>query len=159
MRIPIVKNVYHASIARIVLIFIVALLIPVLSYSIYQYAQSNQNEDLLKSIYARQLQTLLFSVNQTIYDRFNTSIVDLSAALQRVHSQDWNNALLKDISVEEGVMATVVRTGEEKVIYYGYRDDAGRYKGQCVAKMEQIIKERHPDITRVMKRARNENYI
>jgi two-component system phosphate regulon sensor histidine kinase PhoR len=150
---------YRASIAKMVLIFIVALLIPILSYTIYQYMQSNENEDLLKSIYSRQLQTILFSINQKSDDMFKSLTVDLSATLQATDREAWHNAMLKDLTLQPGIIATVVRTGVEKVIFYGYRDDAGRFKGQCVMNMEQLLQERNAEITLMRKHARDERYI
>jgi two-component system phosphate regulon sensor histidine kinase PhoR len=150
---------YQASIAKIIIIFVVALLIPILSFTIYQYMQSNENEDLLKSIYSRQLETLLFSINQKSYDIFKSLTIDLSATLQASDPESWHNVMLKDLTVQPGIIATVVRTGEAKVIYFGYRDDAGRFKAQCVMKMEELLRERHVEFERMVKRASEERYI
>jgi len=50
----------------------VALLLPLLSYTIYQWSERNKDEALIQRIYDRQLNTILFSVNQYCWDKFET---------------------------------------------------------------------------------------
>ncbi|MFC1569588.1 sensor histidine kinase [bacterium] len=47
-----------------------ALLLPLLSYTIYQWSERNRDEALIQQIYDRQLNTILFSVNQYCWDKF-----------------------------------------------------------------------------------------
>jgi len=49
-----------------------ALLLPLLSYTIYQWSERNKDEALIQQIYDRQLNTILFSVNQYCWDKFAT---------------------------------------------------------------------------------------
>ena len=49
-----------------------ALLLPLLSYTIYQWSERNKDEALIQQIYDRQLNTILFSVNQYCWDKFET---------------------------------------------------------------------------------------
>jgi two-component system phosphate regulon sensor histidine kinase PhoR len=50
----------------------IALLLPLLSYTIYQWTERNKDEALIQQIYDRQLNTILFSVNQYCWDKFET---------------------------------------------------------------------------------------
>ncbi len=68
----------RTPISRISVIVAVALVIPLATYTIYQLAQSGENERLLRSIYQRQLDSILFSVNQYCWDRFNTWASELA---------------------------------------------------------------------------------
>lgn len=56
---------------KIVLVIILALFVPILTYTVYQFAESDENEQLIKSIYDRQLESILFSVNQYCWDIFS----------------------------------------------------------------------------------------
>jgi two-component system phosphate regulon sensor histidine kinase PhoR len=49
-----------------------ALLLPLLSYTIYQWSERDKDEALILQIYDRQLNTILFSVNQYCWDKFET---------------------------------------------------------------------------------------
>ncbi|MBN1781416.1 hypothetical protein JW948_09845 [bacterium] len=49
-----------------------ALLVPLLSYTVYQWTERNRDEALILQIYDRQLNTILFSVNQYCWDKFET---------------------------------------------------------------------------------------
>ncbi|MBN2103776.1 hypothetical protein JW835_07025 [bacterium] len=47
-----------------------ALFLPLFSYTIYQWSERNKDEALINEIYERQLNTILFSVNQYCWDKF-----------------------------------------------------------------------------------------
>ncbi len=61
-----------SSRGRIILIVIVGLLIPIGSFSVYQLARQKRDEKLIRSIYERQLSSILFSVNQHSWDVFES---------------------------------------------------------------------------------------
>ncbi|MBD3378437.1 GHKL domain-containing protein [candidate division KSB1 bacterium] len=62
---------------KILFTIIIAVLVPVLSYTAFQFFQTNKNEELIKSIYDRQLNTILFSVNQHCWDILNSWIAEI----------------------------------------------------------------------------------
>ncbi len=59
-----------SPITKIVFTTVIALLVPIFTYTIFQFVQSDKNEELIKSIYDRQLGSILFSVNQHCWDMF-----------------------------------------------------------------------------------------
>ena len=65
---------------KLVIIIIVALLAPILTYTIFQISQRNENEQLIKSIYNRQLESILFSINQHCWDIFNNWQSEMTSA-------------------------------------------------------------------------------
>ncbi|MBN2010210.1 GHKL domain-containing protein [candidate division KSB1 bacterium] len=69
---------------KIVLVVLVALVAPILSYTAFQFAQRNENEALITSIYDRQLTTLLFSVNMHCWDQF----ISWRAAIASINIDD-----------------------------------------------------------------------
>ena len=66
-------------ITKIIITIILALLIPIFTYTVFQFVQSDKNEELIKSIYDRQLGSILFSVNQHCWDIFNTWTTEVNA--------------------------------------------------------------------------------
>ena len=58
--------------SKFIIIVLIALLLPILSYTIFLITQRNKDEELIKSIYDRQLSSILFSVNQHCWDRFGS---------------------------------------------------------------------------------------
>lgn len=64
---------------KIILAFFLAILLPVLSVTIFEVIQQDKKEALLESIYQRQLDTILFAVNQNCYDNFNSWVIKLSS--------------------------------------------------------------------------------
>jgi two-component system phosphate regulon sensor histidine kinase PhoR len=61
-----------SSIYKISLILIAIILLPVIFYSIYQIATLNKNEKMISRIYEQQLDAILFSVNQYLWDNLTT---------------------------------------------------------------------------------------
>lgn len=67
---------------KFVLIIIVALFVPFGLYTIFQITQRNENEALIQQIYNRQLENILFSVNQYCWDIFNSWTIEISSNAQ-----------------------------------------------------------------------------
>jgi two-component system phosphate regulon sensor histidine kinase PhoR len=61
-----------SRVATIVITIITVIFIPVILYTIFQFTERNKEEKLIKDIYDRQLNTILFSVNQYCWDLFNS---------------------------------------------------------------------------------------
>ena len=52
-------------------------MIPVFSYTVFQFLQQDQNEHLMKTIYERQLNSILFSVNQDSWNQMLSWVSEL----------------------------------------------------------------------------------
>lgn len=57
-----------------VLLLLVILIVPVLLYGVYQLNSLTSDEEELTTIYKRQLESVLFTVNQTVQDKSNETI-------------------------------------------------------------------------------------
>lgn len=68
------------SINKLVIIIVLALFVPILTYSVYQFVQIDENEALIQSIYDRQLHSILFSINQHCFDQFSTWQSEMTSA-------------------------------------------------------------------------------
>ncbi|WP_020530499.1 sensor histidine kinase [Flexithrix dorotheae] len=66
---------------KIGLILMVIFLLPVISFSVYEISQLNQNEKDIKEIYDNQLDAILYSVNQYSNDVINSIASELNSAL------------------------------------------------------------------------------
>ncbi len=53
---------------KIIIIIVLVLFVPILTYTIYQVVLYDENEELIQSIYDRQLESIILSVNQNCYD-------------------------------------------------------------------------------------------
>ncbi len=62
----------RSTLIKIIGTVIIALIAPILSYTIFQFVQQTENEAMITSIYERQLSTLLFSVNMHCWDQWNS---------------------------------------------------------------------------------------
>ena len=71
----------NSALTKIITVIIISLLFPILSYTIYQVVQTDKNEQLIYSIYDRQLDSILFSVNQHCWDIFSTWSAELASIL------------------------------------------------------------------------------
>jgi len=60
------------SLQKTVYILVLFLVLPVVGYSVFEYSQLDKNEKVLEDIYNKQLETILFSVNQYADDMINT---------------------------------------------------------------------------------------
>ncbi|KAA3653230.1 MAG: GHKL domain-containing protein [Calditrichaeota bacterium] len=68
---------------KIIIAFFLAILLPVLSVTIFEVIQQDKKEALLESIYERQLDTILFAVNQNCWDNFNSWVTELSSQFSK----------------------------------------------------------------------------
>lgn len=62
------KDYFFTS--RLGILLLILLILPMLIYSVYQVFQRNQDEQIMQDIYNRQLNTILFSVNQYSWNQF-----------------------------------------------------------------------------------------
>jgi len=72
-----------------VVIIIGALLIPFGLYTFFQITQRNENEALIQQIFSRQLENILFSVNQNCWDTFNSWAILMSSNAQLSKNQNF----------------------------------------------------------------------
>lgn len=65
------------SSVKIMIVMIIAVMIPVISYTVFQFLQQDRNEHLMKTIYERQLNSILFSVNQDSWNQMLSWVSEL----------------------------------------------------------------------------------
>jgi len=81
--------------SRIVLIVMIALMVPVLLYTVFQFIQRNEEEELVRSIYDHQLESILFSVNQYCLDITQAMASEITSILAAYGHRrvDWGITL------------------------------------------------------------------
>lgn len=151
------------SFTKIVLIFIVVLFIPLLSYTIYQYLESDKNEDLIRSIYENQLETILFSVNSNSWDVFNSWSTGLttkvSAALENRTGNPVDSVLRQFVNKQQPVVGVVLELGNGKILQSWEKGDHLFYpKIWRVSQFKEYLGSSTRLIRRMERRAR-EGYV
>ena len=84
---------------RFAIILFVAILLPSIIYSAYEFTKLNQNEEQILQIYNSQLESVLFSINQYSEDVLTSWAVKLRNALSSGRTDEVNitlNDFLKD---------------------------------------------------------------
>src|SRR6476620_3102714 len=84
------------STRKIGLILILVFLLPALFYSVYQLSSMGKDERMIQDIYSKQLETILFSVNQYSDDVVSTWTSKIEIALNQ-SSQDPIPPKIKDL--------------------------------------------------------------
>jgi hypothetical protein len=73
---------------RIALLLVLIFLIPVLFFSVYELSSLDEEEKMMEKIYNKQLEAILFSVNQYSDDIINNWVSKTEGALQSHHAAD-----------------------------------------------------------------------
>src|SRR5580765_7925129 len=68
---------------RIALILIAIFLLPALFFSVYEISSLNKDEKMIDDIYTKQLETILFSVNQYSDDALSRWISKIEIGIER----------------------------------------------------------------------------
>lgn len=88
---------------RIALILVVVFLIPVLFFTVYELAALNRNESMIQEIYQKQLEAILFSVNQYSDDAVNSWMTKAEAAFARSEDLQQNPAITQLLSLNPAI--------------------------------------------------------
>jgi len=76
------------STQRIGLLLAFVFLLPALFFSVYEISSLNREEEMIQDIYSKQLEAILFSVNQYSDDVLNSWISKIEAGLEEEHKPD-----------------------------------------------------------------------
>ena len=117
----------HQSLQKIAFLLLLFLVLPVIAYSIFEYSQMSKNEKVLSDIYNKQLETILFSVNQYADDMVGSWANKMIQAYQK-NDETAMQSILKNIEAVPYVF--VADSGlrkAPKIIYLdsGYVHPAG----------------------------------
>ena len=133
--------------SRTAIYLVIAAVIPVLSYTAFQFSQRSRSEALISSIYERQLDSILFSVNQHCWDRFSswsTVVADLAAS----NGEPEVLAALNRFNQNHGSIlgSFLWRSKADHVIAYPHGD------GDIEARIAAEIEDSRPGIRRMTRR-------
>jgi two-component system, OmpR family, phosphate regulon sensor histidine kinase PhoR len=150
---------------KIVLVIILALFVPILTYTVYQFVESDDNEQLIKSIYDRQLESILYSVNQYCWDIFSNwqsemtgfAVSDVENFIQ-LHFDPKIGSIVQGQRVVAGAF---LRISEEYFVIAF--EDSGRQnipkRRTLIQQVNTIIAESNDDLDRSIQFAKKEGYI
>src|SRR5882672_1194986 len=71
------------SVRRIGLLLALVFLLPALFFSVYEISSLNKDEEMIQEIYNKQLEAILFSVNQYSDDLLNSWMTKIEAASEK----------------------------------------------------------------------------
>lgn len=98
---------------RIALILVVVFLIPVLFFTAYELTSLNRNEAMIEEIYQKQLEAILFSVNQYSDDAVNSWMIKAEAGFAKLDSD--SGTLQNFMSLNPAIQAIFLTTGVEPI--------------------------------------------
>ena len=146
---------------KITLIVIVALLIPVLTYTGFQLVQSNKTERLIRSIYQRQLDSILFSVNQHCWDIWRSWSIELdNIASRNTAGEIGSNTvpmLEQFVNSKESIEGAFLRlSGAKMLLVWGKNRQSE--KASRLPDLNQLLDNASARITTMLQRAK-EGYV
>ncbi|MBN1482070.1 GHKL domain-containing protein [candidate division KSB1 bacterium] len=142
---------------KFIIIIILALFVPILTYTIYQFVQLDENEQLIQSIYDRQLETIIFSVNQWSYD----IVTNWYSEMTSVAMTDFENLMelhyepmIKKLPEQQEVIAAAFLRFSPEFYQIGFSD---RYqttnpkRRELINKTNQVIAENSESLANAIK--------
>ncbi|MDZ7722381.1 MAG: HAMP domain-containing sensor histidine kinase [candidate division KSB1 bacterium] len=153
------------AIHRVLIVTIVVLFLPIFSYTALQFMQSDKNQKLVQSIYDRQLDSILFSINQHCWDIFSTWLSEISShsvtAYNNRSPQNINSALGEFVEMESVVSGAFLRVTPD--LYYSYMDNRSVSKtsikdNQFRVNADKIITDKQKVLERMIRLAK-EGYV
>ncbi|MBN2416373.1 HAMP domain-containing histidine kinase [bacterium] len=102
---------------NLILIIGLGLLLPVVTFSVFQLAQLNRDEARIRAIYQRQLETILFSINQDFWDRYSGWINSIAALSREKNTAALRTGMLTYLSSTPAVHTVALyRYGENPLL-------------------------------------------
>jgi len=140
------------SIAKIGLLLVIVIVLPTIFFSAYEVSNLQRNEQMIDSIYVRQLESVLFSINQYSDDVVSSWASDIDAILksnniykkERFHEfmnghQSVNWIFLSD-SINQAEIYSKVGDDEQKQIQDTMVNNLLRDNKMSITKLYQYIK-------------------
>ncbi len=145
---------------KIIITVIIALFIPVFSYTIFQYSQRNKDEEIIRASYRQQLESILFSINQHCWDVFRSwasTLTTTISAMEASGRQDYPEKLRSFIQGQKPIVGAAVRLPNSSTYFAWQARRRGAARNDAV-RMDSIIAAMKPEIEKMIGRAR-EGYL
>ncbi len=137
------------SLRKIGSILLVVILLPALVYSVYEINSLNTSEQLLNEIYQRQLDVILFSLNQYAWDVANSWASTLTNIMENTAGADdreTGNRIAEFLSSRTAISTVLVADTAYRTIGLYHR---GQESPVTSADMRSSLDEARPRITRL----------
>ncbi|MBN8545929.1 MAG: HAMP domain-containing histidine kinase [Ignavibacteria bacterium] len=128
---------------RFAIILFVAILLPSIMYSAYEFTKLNQNEEQILQIYNSQLEAVLFSINQYSEDVLTSWAVKLRNALSSGRTDEVNVTLNDFLKDKPPVKYISIISGTSNYIYPPSRSDS------LYRLVDSVIQLRRPKLDRL----------
>jgi len=150
----------RSPIKKIIIIVIIALLVPILLYSILQFIESDKNEKFVETIYDRQLSSILFSVNQHCWDIFTSwesEITTLAESFTRHSYSRLKSGLYNFHQSQTSVTGAFVRFNDQIIIYSLENEieelNSESRRQEFLTKINTLIRENDSTLERIISQA------
>jgi len=140
---------------KIVFTVIIALFIPIFSYTTFQFVQRNKDEEMIRKSYRRQLDSILFSINQHCWDVFRSWDSALETIVTTTNG-DLSADLQRFLREQKPLIASFVRYSPIRI--YLVLQDGRIARKKDYQKLEGIVTKEQNKIKKMIKRAR-EGYV
>lgn len=104
------------STRRIAWILGLVFLLPALFFSVYEISSLNRDEEMIQQVYAKQLEALLFSVNQYSDDVVNSWIGKIENGLEETVEKDSTPLRIKEVLGFNGSIYGIFRTDTTRAL-------------------------------------------
>lgn len=151
MKIPEIKFLY-------LLPFI--LLLPLLSYTTFQLIEQDKDEAMVQHIYQRELESILFSVNQYTWDKFQTWNTRLSTIYKTAHTPEESREMIRQYLYSQKVLKGFFLNHDDETACICWQESspesAEQMKNQFTQnKIREIFKDKHNEIVTMQKLGRS----
>lgn len=151
---------------KLFVLIIFFLLFPIFTYTIFQFTQRDRDEALIRSIYDKQLNTILFSLNQHCWDNFNSWASELHTFIHTHHNlyqQDGRPDPLARLFITAiPVVGAFYRSDEHTPIQFWQRSSRGASDETMLnmdsGLLQKLIRENQSGIEKMFRRAQ-EGYL
>ncbi|MBN1560476.1 HAMP domain-containing histidine kinase [candidate division KSB1 bacterium] len=116
------SSIQQHPINKFVIIIILALFVPVLTYTIYQFTQIDENEQLMQSIYERQLESIIFSVNSWCRENFDQWHAKMTAAAVADLRARGGQSMIAEFAAGQRVIACAFARYSSDHFVIGFND-------------------------------------
>lgn len=146
---------------KIIITIVIALLAPIFSYTVFQFSQRNQDEALIKTIYDRQLSSILFSVNQYCWDMFHSWHSEVSTIITtQSHAENEtqsNNQLQQFINRNPSIIGLVIQKPNNKRTVFWKQEDQSQSiplkKPASFNRLDEMLAQSESRIDRMIRQA------
>jgi two-component system, OmpR family, phosphate regulon sensor histidine kinase PhoR len=120
------KHILAGPFTQLILIFVAMIFFPIFGYTVYQWLEKDQSEQVIESIYDRQLKSVLFTVNQYSWDVFRSWMEETTAAVDTIELPDVTLQRLQEVLERHRPLTAILVGSANRTPIMVVKDDSTR---------------------------------